>query len=641
VRASLATIDAMFRDAARRFPDRAFIREVVDGRVHEITYARATQRIAAAVRALREVDVRAGDCVLAISAGQKPLLMISASSACSGAVLVPLAPSTSLPAIRELLERVSAKLILADEKTAKTLRDSGLPVLSFESSSGVHVPQGSALPFEAAIEELESAGRDHGLDDPYMIQPTSGTTGKSKLVIRPHRAFSRVAWIFMPPDAIGEGRPPLRVLSAASLTHGAGQYALAVGIAASGTLCVPSEIDTATPLDEVRVLDPHWIGLVPRMMRSLYEQHVRSGSLAQGRPFFGPSTRWLETGGAKPDAKLLAYYRSCGLRVRQCYGGSEISVAAIGEMLGVEDEVIGAILPDVELRVALDGELHAKTPVMMLGYYGDEEQTRAAFTEDGFYRTGDACEITADNRLRYLGRIRDVLNTFEGSNVYPQFIESVIEHLPWVEQVVLVGDQRPYIAAMIVIEQSAGVRSEDGVVLDSPELYARARTEIGRINAKVEVHERVRRIILLTQRFSPEVYRIVGHGKTFRARAKIIESAAQAMEILYSPSFTAGTVPGSERDLRRHQRVPLHEPVQFRRPPEERARSGETVDVSLSGMCIVTDSPLRVGESSIITFGGVQLSARVVWASERAMGVELDNDQDLAALEALIARHKG
>jgi long-chain acyl-CoA synthetase len=239
------------------------------------------------------------------------------------------------------------------------------------------------------------------------------------------------------------------------------------------------------------------------------------------------------TGGARCDVQLFELMQAQGLDVFEGYGTSEMGVVAWTERGNWQPNKL-KIVDDVELKQGPDGELLAKTPCMMLGYYGESELTRAAFTEDGFYRTGDFCELTDDGYFRYVGRKRDVFNTPEGANIHPTRIEDMLDALEWVSQVVLIGDGRPYLSALIVVEEGES-SAEDGYLeaAANPRLYERARSAIEELNRKLESIEKVRRVALFARPMGPELYSYTRTGKVSRKRKAVAKSFASRIEQLY------------------------------------------------------------------------------------------------------------
>jgi hypothetical protein len=337
-------------------------------------------------------------------------------------------------------------------------------------------------------------------EDEFMVQPTSGSTGAPKLVRRSHRAFMRYA------HYVGQELMPLdanpRFLAVNALTHAFGMHMLATAMALGGELAVPRRLDTAASLEDVRALDPGILPMTPRVLRSLHAQ-------AQERPAFGPSARFLLTAGGRSDPALLRWVADQGIEVIEWYGSSEASLVALTPRGGRREGWAGRVVDDTSVQVAVDGELLVRSPGLMRGYHGDS----GGIGEDGYYRTGDLGELSADGFVRILGRKRDVFNTPEGSNVYPERIETMLEALPGVQQVMLVGDQRPFIAAFVVGHLAAA--------------------DLERINRHLESIERVHRVVHLADAFPTSVYAAAGSAKVRRNRAAFLNHYATQIARLY------------------------------------------------------------------------------------------------------------
>jgi acyl-CoA synthetase (AMP-forming)/AMP-acid ligase II len=287
--------------------------------------------------------------------------------ACAGVVFTPLETS-SLPAVLDLCVRTGARAVLTTPD--RTGPYDGRPIVAEDGRAA------SAGDPALAITRLgERAGHRDG-NATYMLQPTSGTTGGSKLVMRHHAVFVRIAQVF----GFGLERarePPARFLMVAALTHGMGQYLLSIAMSLAAELCVTTRIDVGADLHEIRSLDPTYFGLTPRVLRSLVQQ---LGGVGHGERIFGPSARFLLNGGAAPDNDLLAAVERSGVHVVNSYGASEFSIVAMTRPGHWRPDLLGHVLSDVTLRVTEEDELEARTP---------EVSRSGAFVElDGPIRPG-------------------------------------------------------------------------------------------------------------------------------------------------------------------------------------------------------------------------------------------------------------
>jgi long-subunit acyl-CoA synthetase (AMP-forming) len=509
------TVDALFREAVRRFPERPFLRALRPGGELRLSYGEAACALASAALDLQARGLHAGDRAVLYLEESFPSVLLNLACAHAGVVPVPLSPVFSMAARDALVAQTGARAL-------------------FSTGDALDFRPRHAL--AEALEILDRIARDHGPHSPYVFQPTSGSTGQPKLVVRPHAAFVRTAKL-KAFDLRAEAVPQERVLLVAALTHGMGQYELSTALVLAAELCIPSRIDIHTPLDEVRALDPTYLCMTPRVLRALFEQ---SG----GAHPFGPSARIFLVGGSATDAPLLQRVAAAGIDVIEAYGASEISLLSLTRRGKWRPGSSGEALPDVSLKIADDGELLARSPARMIGYFGDEGLTRDAFTDDGWYKTGDFCQIGADRELRYLGRKKEVFNTFEGANVHPSRIEAMIEALPWVAQVVLLGDQRPFLAALIVVSGALDGDAGDGFLDEArhPSVYARAREDLRQINAGLEAMERIVRVALFAQPMPAALYRTVGHAKIARDRAGVAQRYAARIQALYDSSTENGRI---------------------------------------------------------------------------------------------------
>ena len=507
------TVDAVFRDAVRRFPDRIFVRRVVRQLETTLTYGESASVVADMIGALAAAGYSFGD--RAVVCVDDPVDYIHVTLACAhlGVVLVPVSTASSASFVSRLIEDTRAKHLIASDRHAPALRELGLsPFAAGTRSSGT--------PVREAMRRLEILGEAVHEESDYVIIHTSGSTGRPKLVLRDHRSFilGSVPRTF---DLRAEAAPPERVLFHVDLVHVLGHTLLITGLLLGAELCVPTGLGTDADIREIRKFDPTYIRVVPRHLAAWKRQVLELGE-SESR-LFGPSARVLTFGGAAGDASLLRQLTEQGIDVVEGYGSSETLNLILGERGKWREGYVGKASPGVELKVSSEGELLARGPLVFRGYLGDEKATREAFTEDGWYRTGDQGEIDRDGEVRILGRIRDVFNTFDGANIYPAHIESGFEKLPWIKQILLLGDQRPYIIALIAVGQKqreSALTEADGYLPEAgnPGLYDMARTEIRRINEQFEPNERIREFALFGRDFPIAVHEQLASGKVRRNR---------------------------------------------------------------------------------------------------------------------------
>jgi len=159
------------------------------------------------------------------------------------------------------------------------------------------------------------------------------------------------------------------------------------------------------------------------------------------------------TAGEAIGADLFAFYRSIGLNLKQLYGQTEAFLYVTAQAdRAVRSDAVGPPAPNVEVRIAPDGEVQFKSPGQFVGYFREPDKTREALTDDGYVRTGDAGFFEPDGQLKIIDRAKDVGRLKSGQLFAPKYIENKLKFFPNIREAVAVGDQRDFVAAMINIE---------------------------------------------------------------------------------------------------------------------------------------------------------------------------------------------
>ena len=218
------------------------------------------------------------------------------------------------------------------------------------------------------------------------------------------------------------------------------------------------------------------------------------------RAAFGPNIRWAVSGGAPLGERMAHFYRGIGIPVLEGYGLTETAGAvAVNTPEMHRIGTVGRAIPGVEARVASDGELHFRGPQVFRGYWNDPEATRACVDDAGWFATGDLAEIDADGFIRILGRKTEILVTAGGKNVSPSILEERIRAHPYVSQCLVVGDGKPFVAALVTIDRSAWTGK-----LASADLRQEIQSAVDEANAVVSQAEAVRRFAILDADWTEE-----------------------------------------------------------------------------------------------------------------------------------------
>lgn len=230
------------------------------------------------------------------------------------------------------------------------------------------------------------------------------------------------------------------------------------------------------------------------------------------RAALGGRCRTAIVGGAPLGERLGHFFRGAGITVLEGYGLTETSPALTVNLPAAQRVgTVGRPLPGVEIRIADDGEIQARGDVVFPGYWNNPDATRATFTADGWLRTGDLGSLDPDGFIRITGRMKEVLITAAGKNVTPAPIEEAIREHPLVSQCMLVGDGRPYVAALVTIDPDAWNRwrsthGQAGAPLteqrDNPDLRSEIDSAINRANRAVSRAEQVKTFRILPRDFT-------------------------------------------------------------------------------------------------------------------------------------------
>jgi long-chain acyl-CoA synthetase len=183
---------------------------------------------------------------------------------------------------------------------------------------------------------------------------------------------------------------------------------------------------------------------------------------------------------------------------------------------------VGPMLPGVELRIADDGEVLIKTETVFAGYFKDEEATREVLPGDGWLRSGDVGHVDEDGFLTITDRKKDILVTAGGKNVAPQNLENALKTHPIVSQALVVGDRRPYVAALITLADEA--RPDDA--------EAQVQRAVEEVNRELSRYEQIKRFAILERDFSAEEGEVT---PTLKLKRRVCqEHFASEIEALYS-----------------------------------------------------------------------------------------------------------
>lgn len=252
--------------------------------------------------------------------------------------------------------------------------------------------------------------------------------------------------------------------------------------------------------------------------------------LKRVRSSFGGRLRFVLSGGAPLSPELAEWFHACGILVLDGYGLTEATGPShVNREARYRLGTVGVPLRSVEARIGADGEVLLRGPSRMVGYFRDEEATRAAIDADGWLHTGDIGRIDADGFLTIVDRKKDVIVTAGGSNVAPHAIEKMLAGSPWISHAVVFGDGKPYLVALVTLDEVACRRwaSERKRPADlpslarDPELLALLQLDVDATNRKLASFETIKRFAVLGTELTTEGGELTD---TLKLRRRAIQS---------------------------------------------------------------------------------------------------------------------
>jgi long-chain acyl-CoA synthetase len=576
--AGTRTIGALWRNAAARGSTWPPYLAEHEGTWTSVSWPEAARRVDDIANGLLSLGIRKGDAFSILASTTLEWCLFDFALGLVGAIGAPVYASSSPHDAAHVIGHSEAVGVLVedDEQLAK------VEAVRAELPGLRHVLAFSDLP------ELEARGRAHAEanpnalaeaealvdeDDLFTYIYTSGTTGPPKGCMIRHRNYYEMAAVVdrMPNRFVG---PDDTVLLYLPLAHNYGRlihlqaiyvgYTLALcrdplkvgdALAAVRPTVFPSvprvyeKVHTAlvARLDDARGLRRligDWALRVGRevsrrrragepMPRSLALRHRIADRLVYStvKERLGGRLRIANSGGAPLSREVMELFFAFDLPIYEGYGLSECTTAAsVNRPDAFKFGTVGKPLPGVEVRLAADGELELRSETVFAGYFKDPAATREVLGEDGWLRTGDIAEIDTDGFITITDRKKDILVTAGGKNIAPQNLENDLKSSRYVSQAVVVGDRRPYVGALLTLDQEelATWRADGGEDVDTL-----VRGIVDGVNERRSRYEQIKRFEVLPRDFSAEEGEIT---PTLKVRRSVVQDHfAEAIERLYTP----------------------------------------------------------------------------------------------------------
>jgi long-chain acyl-CoA synthetase len=550
------TLIALIRDSLAGPARDTLVERTADGGWTHLTNVDVLQRADAIARALRERGIATGDRVALMSPNRVDWIVANLGILLGGAVTVPIYATQALDQVQYILDDAEARVLFVDTgATAARLREAGImvPVIVFDDAGeGPETLAGTIARGLAPAANAPSAPADVSPDALAVLIYTSGTTGTPKGVMLSHGNLASNAFdaFSLCADTILPGDP---VLSALPLAHIYEHLNILGYLIRGAVIYVNRRIDAL--LEDLRAVRPVAMFGVPRIFERVYAgiltraregggvraklipwafetgrryqralaetgrtgaldrlQYALARALVLGkvRGILGcDRLRFFGSGSAALHTDIAYAFAAAGISIVEGYGLTECSpVVTANDVHGPRIGTVGRAIPNVEIRLAEDGELLVRGPNVMQGYYHRPEET-SAILHDGWLATGDVATIDADGYVRIVDRKKEIFKTSGGKYVAPARVESAILRSPYVAQVVVLGNGQTHPAALISPNWPA-LRAALGLAADVPasELATRPdvrtflRDEAARTTADLASFEQIRWIGVLPQDLS-------------------------------------------------------------------------------------------------------------------------------------------
>ena len=555
-------LSAMHRASSRLFGPRTALRYKRDGAYHDVSWSDYRRQADLAAAALIERGVSPGDRVAILAENSPRWLVADIAVLATGAADVPVhAPSTPAQVGYQLRHSGARAAIVSNQAQAdKVLQVLGtLPELtllvSFEP-----VETGGRID-HLTWDALVHAGFRHGefgtglvgkreatttRDDLATIIYTSGTTGNPRGVMLTHGNLLSNTEATL---AISDLNDADELLSWLPYSH---IYARTVDhyccVLAGATICLAESPDTLVL--NLAETQPTWMTAVPRFYEKVWERVETLPPAARDaalKRIFGPNIKRLSSGGAPLPKHLAEGFVAAGLPLYEGYGLTESSpVISFNTPERHKIGSVGTAVPGVEIRIALDGEILTRGPHVMKGYWKDDAATRAAVV-DGWLFTGDVGHLDAEGFLTITDRKKDLIITSGGKNIAPSELERLLARDEFIDQAVVCGDGRPFVAALLVpnfarlpaeLGPDHGPLTVEGDLIRDEAAHAVIRARVERVMGAVSQPERVKAFLLLARPFQMEADELTS---TFKVRRRhVLAKFREPFDALYAAR------PGSE-----------------------------------------------------------------------------------------------
>jgi long-chain acyl-CoA synthetase len=545
-------------------------------------YVERANRISSA---FLNIGVKPGDKVVTVINNSPVWNFVDMGLQQIGAIQIPIYPTTSIEHYKHIFIETEVKVVILSEKAVydkikPALDDTVQHLYTFEKTEDLeHWEDFLAKGQNSREEEITALKNKVKPDDTATIIYTSGTTGPPKGVMLTHRNFiSTVLGVI----EIIDQNPVKTAISFLPLCHVYERMLSYFYQYKNITVYYAESIEALG--DNLREVQPEMFCAVPRVLEKTYDKIINKGrnlpllpkiifywALRLGEQYdhheqkgwwylfqlkianmlvfkkwrkgLGGNLKLIVSGGATLQSKLARTFWAAGIDVMEGYGLTETSpVIAVSNYIdnGIKIGTVGPVLKGVQVKFADDGEILCKGPNVMKGYYRQPEKTKEVLGNDGWFKTGDIGHLENGRFLKITDRKKEMFKTSGGKYIAPQVIENMMKGSPFIENVLVVGDNKKFPAALVVpnfyhLRSWCNVKgityTNDKEMIENQRIIDRYEREVAEMNQHFGKVEQIKKIALLSEPWGIETGEL---SPTLKLKRRVLyQKYEETIEALY------------------------------------------------------------------------------------------------------------